>query len=452
MKYLAFTAITMLLVVAARWILPSSIDERTRYKLASIQRTTLCESISATGTLEPCDIIDVGAQVAGRIIELGIDPDTGKAIDYGSRVEEGMTLAKIDPSVYEIEVQIAEAQAKRMRAQALQAESFLQESQASLDRSRAELDLQQSKLDRAKRDWDRADSLAQANSISPAELDATRAELDSVKASLVVSKATIAQAECRIASQQAAIMAARAEEENAIAALKRARTTLAYCSIISPINGTIIDRRVHQGQTVVASLATPSLFLLASNLRELEIWVAVNEADIGRIRAGLPVRFTVDANPGTTYHGEVKQIRLNASMSQNVVTYTVVVRVQNSDGSLLPYLTANVEFIVEEHTNVLAVPIAATRFEPPQSAHAIYAKSMPSDSSNEDRRFVWIDEGMVLRQIEIQLGASEGGLTQILASNLSDGQKVVIGTNLDTPTTSTSNPFVPKMPGTKAKN
>ena len=151
------------------------------------------------------------------------------------------------------------------------------------------------------------------------------------------------------------------------AALRMAKTNLGYTTIKSPVRGAIIDRRVNIGQTVVASLNAPSLFLIAKDLRRMQVWASVNEADIGRIHVDMPVRFTVDAHAGQTFHGKVTQIRMNATMTQNVVTYTVVVTTDNSNGKLLPYLTANVQFEVDQRSHVLLVPNAALRWKPQAS-------------------------------------------------------------------------------------
>ncbi len=146
--------------------------------------------------------------------------------------------------------------------------------------------------------------------------------------------------------------------------MQRARRNLGYCVIRSPVKGVIIDRRVNIGQTVVSSLNAPSLFLIAKDLHRVQVWVAVNEAEISRVHAGQPATFTVDALPDKEFQGEVLKIRLNASMTQNVVTYTVEVAADNHEGLLLPYLTANVSFIVDKRTGVLSVPAAALTFLP----------------------------------------------------------------------------------------
>ena len=206
------------------------------------------------------------------------------------------------------------------------------------------------KLFQAEADWQRAQQLGPSEALSQSDFDAARAAYDVARANLKVGQAAVLQAKEAVSQSEAV--------------LKKARQNLDYCTIRSPVKGVIIDRRVNIGQTVVASLSAPSLFLIARDLKKMQVWASVNEADIGSIRAGQPVTFTVDALPGKTFRGEVGKIRLNATMTQNVVTYTVEVNTDNSDGQLIPYLTANLKFMVSERKNVLLVPNAALRWIP----------------------------------------------------------------------------------------
>ncbi|MDP2758122.1 MAG: efflux RND transporter periplasmic adaptor subunit, partial [Desulfurivibrionaceae bacterium] len=250
------------------------------YRTAELKRGDLLVTISATGTVEPEEVIDVGAQVAGRIVSFGKDAK-GKTVDYGSVVEAGTVLARIDDSLYGADVAQAEAQ--------------LLSSKAGLQKAKAD-------LNQAEQNWKRAQVLGSSQALSQATYESYESAQKTALAQVAVSEASIRQAE---------------------AALARAQRNLGYCTITSPVKGIIIDRRVNTGQTVVASLNAPSLFLLAKDLTRIQVWVAVNEADIGRIHPGLPVTFMVDAFPGETFRGEVGKIRLNAAMTQNVVTYTV---------------------------------------------------------------------------------------------------------------------------------
>jgi HlyD family secretion protein len=446
---LKLTAATLLAgsfaLAIVKLITPFNRSEQLDVRTATVHRQTISNSISATGTLEPCEIIDVGAQVAGRVIAFGTDPDTEKHLDYGSRVTKGMVLASIDPTFYETEVAIAEAQAKRSSAQLAQAVAALKEAEASVHRSVAELLQQQSKLERSTRELQRSQGLAKSNSMSESEVDMIRSENETLLASVTVAKAAIEQSHSRLESQNAAIAAAQADAENTQAMLKRSRTTLDYCSIISPIDGVIIDRRVNQGQTVVASLSTPSLFLLASDLRQLEIWVSVNEADIGLIRPKMPVRFVVDAFPEETFSGFVKQVRLNASMSQNVVTYTVVVSVENNSDLLLPYLTANVEFIVDERPNVLCVPCSALRFKPKDQVK-IQDKIQDNETANTTlQHSVFVIEQGKLREVPVEIGISNGSVVEVTSDSLKEGLQVATGYPVQSAASEAANPFVPRM-------
>jgi len=416
-----------------------------QYKTAPIEVRTLRQTISATGTLEPKGIVDVGAQVNGRVIEFGTDPISGAPIDYCSRVTKGMLLAKIDPAVYEVEVEIARAQAKRAEALVVQAEAQLAEAEAQLHRNVSELAQQKARLRRFEKDWQRVSRLTKVKASSEAERDAAQSDLESTSAGVAVSEAAIAQAKSRVDLQKAALLAAKAECENATAVLQRAETTLSYCSIVSPIDGTVIDRRVNQGQTVASSLSTPSLFLIASDLRDLEIWVSVNEADIGLIKPGLPVQFTVDSLPTEQFYGSVKQVRLNASMSQNVVTYTVVVSVENPAEVLIPYLTANVEFIIDERPSALCVPNAALLFSP--------SNKTASQSTTESQQSVWVfdpepADTRAIREIVVNVGARDSRYTEIRSPKLREGLQVITGETGQEPERGFSNPFVPKL-GTK---
>lgn len=435
------------LLAVYRLVLPNNTNDDIEYRVVAVQRKTISATISATGTLEPAEIIDVGAQVAGRVIEFGIDPDTGRNLDFGSRVTKGMILARIDPSLYEIEVAMAEAQSKRASAQVAQTLAQVTEAESSVLRAEAELEQQQSKLKLSDREWERAKGLVNSNSMSIAEYETARSNFETSNAGVRVAKAATEQARSRLVSNRAAIAASEADLENTRAILKKSQTTLAYCSIVSPIDGIIIDRRVNQGQTVVASLSTPSLFLLASDLRQLEIWVSVNEVDIGQIQPKMPVRFTVDSLPDRTFAGEVKQIRLNASMSQNVVTYTVVVSVVNDSESLIPYLTANVEFIVEESPNTLCVPGSALRFKPTE-------EQLKASSSNSESPSIWVLDSGRLRKVQIQQGVNDGSLVELLNDKegnedaIREGTQVVIGYKT-VESIQASNPFVPKMRSNK---
>jgi HlyD family secretion protein len=250
--------------------------------------------------------------------------------------------------------------------------------------------------------------------------------------------------------------------------LRRSDQNFEYCTIRSPVKGVIIDRRVNIGQTVVASLSAPSLFLIAKDLKRLQIWVSVNEADIGHIRPGQPVSFTVDAFPGRVFQGQVEKVRLNASMTQNVVTYTVEVTTDNRDGRLLPYLTANVKFLVDERHGVLLVPNAALRWTPepgkmdlgrviadegrephPGSGGDPFSSRGSSEEARNEapaRGTVWVPEQGGVRAVAVRTGLTDGTLTEVESEGLHEGTPLVVGERQDEDSgQSYRSPFAPQF-------
>ena len=247
----------------------------TLFRTVEIQRGNITETISATATIEPEEVIDVGAQVAGQIDTFGKD-ENGKTIDYGSVVKAGTVLAQIDDSLY--------------KADELSAKSQLEQADAGVTRSIADLAQLQATLDKAEADWNRAQKAGKGSGmLSEEQFDTYKAAYETAKANVGVGKAEIDQAKGAVVQAQAA--------------LDRAEKNLGYCTITMPVDGVIIDRRVNIGQTVVSSLNAPSLFLIAKDLTKLVVWASVNEADIGNIHEGQVANFTVDAFPGQTSVG-----------------------------------------------------------------------------------------------------------------------------------------------------
>ncbi len=422
---------------AAAWYLQRGNGPTAAYRTAPVKRGDLLVTISATGTVEPEEVIDVGAQVAGQILSFGKDA-SGKTVDYGSMVEAGTVLARIDDSLY--------------AADAAQTEAQVQAGRAAVQRAEADLGQLRAKLQQTERDWQRARKLGPSEALAEASFDAYKSAYESAVANLAVGQAAVLQAKAGLSQSEAL--------------LRRARRNLGYCTITSPVKGVIIDRRVNIGQTVVSSLNAPSLFLIAKDLRRMQVWVAVNEADIGKIRPGQPVTFTVDAFPGETFRGEVGKVRLNASMTQNVVTYTVEVTTDNSNGRLLPYLTANVQFELDRRSNVWLVPNAALRFKPAAEQVAAGSReTMPGSGAGKEktkgdpspaaeraaapdepsgRSELWLPEGDRVRPVAVRVGLSDGTLTEVAGEPLADGLMVVTG--LQPPAgaqAGTSNPFAP---------
>ena len=386
------------------------------YTMAVVKRGDVAATIGATGTIEPLEVVDVGAQVAGRIRLFGTDRES-KTVDYGSVIEEGALLAKIDESVYAADLSVA-------KARELSAVANLEQMNAKLDQAAAE--------------WKRAQELFANKLISQVAYDTGKANYEVAKANVSVANSGIAQA--------------RAD-------LDKAQRNLDFCTINSPVSGVIIDRRVNIGQTVVASLNAPSLFLIARDLTKMQIWVAVNEADVGRIKPGTPVTFTVDAFPGHEFQGVVGKVRLNATMTQNVVLYTVEINIDNPDKLLLPYLTANVRFVLSQETNALLVPNAALRWTPsslaqiapdarpgnPNDPPASDPPSKKERGQKSSHRILWLKDGAFVRPVEVTAGTSDGANTAVAAEGLHEGQEVVTGETAAPARTDVKNPFLPKV-------
>jgi len=427
--FMAAIVVTGLVGGALWWRRPGSEAQAVAYRTAQVQRADLVVAISATGTVEPEEVIDVGAQVAGQILTFGKDTE-GKTVDYGSVVEAGAERAGIDDAVY--------------RAEAASAAAQVRSAKAGVQRAEADLGQLQAKLHQAERDWQRAQKLQSSQSLAQSSFDGYQAAYETARANVAVGQAAISQA--------------RASLGQAEASLQRADRNLTYCTIRSPVKGVIIDRRVNIGQTVVASLNAPSLFLIAKDLTRMQVWVAVNEADVGKITPGQPVHFTVDAFPEQTFTGQVRKLRLNAAMTQNVVTYTVEIATDNASGQLLPYLTANVRFEVSRADNVLAVPAAALRWRPtsetgdrqPAGPAVSGDQNLGQPAGGADAKsngVIWVLEGRQVKPLPVRAGLSDGTLTAVNGRGLAEGLAVVVGAKTaDNGKAASTNPFTPKLP------
>ena len=387
----------------------------------------LQKTISASGTVEPEELVDVGAQVNGPIVSFGKDA-SGKEVDYGAPVTEGMVLAVIDDAIY--------------TASLRQADAAVMQAKANLMNARAQKIQLQAKMTLAKNNYDRSVRLRPENAIAESEYDSAKAEYDAAAANLNAADSAIAQAEAQIASAEAS--------------RDSARRNLEYCTIKSPVQGVIIDRRVNIGQTVVSSMSASSLFLIAKDLKKMEIWVSVNEADIGNIFVGQKAQFKVDAFPGRVFYGKVCKIRLNASMSQNVVTYVVEVATDNTDGKLLPYLTANVEFVLAERQNVTLVPAAALRYMPDETLVQESQKALYQERLDRKARTVWTLRDGKLFGIKVNTGLSNGLQTEIIGGDLKAGESLITGIDrgavMMPGKAGGGSPFMPKPPQRKNQN
>jgi len=310
----ALLACVLLVFAAWSWHRHSADAGAGGYRTATVDRGDIRVAISATGTLSAISTVDVGSQISGQV--------TAVQVDFNDHVSKGEVLARIDPSTYQ--AQIAQGS-------------------AAVGSARANLASAQATLRNAEADYARKAGLAQQQLVARSDADLARAARDQARAQVNAAQAQITQ-------QQASTQTSQ---------LNLQRTV-----IRSPVDGVVVTRTVEPGQTVAASLQAPVLFQIAEDLSKMQIILAVDEADIGQVKAGQVVSFSVDAFPDRQYRGTVQQVRLSATNTNNVITYPVVVAVDNSDRSLLPGMTANAEIEVSRRNDVLRVPNSALRFKP----------------------------------------------------------------------------------------
>jgi HlyD family secretion protein len=355
-----------------------------RYRTVPVERGTVVSVVTATGTINPVTTVQVGSQVSGMIESLHAD--------FNSAVKTGDVVARIDPTPY--------------RARRDQAAANLANAKAAVVKARVD-------LAQRKRELDRAQSLLTQQFVSQNDVDVAITAHEGAIAQLAVAEAAVKQAE---------------------AALEAADLDLKYTVIRSPVDGTVISRLVEVGQRVSASFSIPTLFLIGQDLTQMQVDTNVSESDIGGMAVGKEASFIVDAYPGTRFHGLVKQVR-NAPISvQNVVTYNVVIGVNNKDLRLKPGMTANVSIIVAKAEQTLKVPNAALRFTPPRPGSVSVLPPQPSpsaparDEQAGERQRVWkIGPSDDPEGIPIQPGISDGNWTAVLTGALKEGDEVIVG-------------------------
>lgn len=378
-------------------------DSNKMLMTVAVTRGDFVSKVQATGTLEPQELVDVGAQVTGEIKEFGTDTE-GRRVDYGSEVKEGQLLARIDDTIVELDIRRGEASVAQAKAQIAQAQASISQSQANKNK--------------ADRDLVRAKKLGVGDALSQMSYDqyVTAAE---------TASANFEQAQAQLQSAQAQLQSAEAQ----LASQLRNRE---YTHIKSPVDGTIVVRQVNVGQTVVSSMNASTLFLVARDLTHMQIWASVNEADIAKVHAGQEVRYTVDALPNENFTGVVNKIRPNATMSSNVVTYIVEIDIENPDRKLLPYMSANANFIIKEVKDVLMVTNDALSFRPtPDMVEGAMPEPREEAGEPAARALLWVKAGEnKVRPVRVSLGDTDGTrtvVTPIAGDSLSEEDEVVTG-------------------------
>ncbi len=341
--------------------------KNTKYVTTLVERKTIVQTVEASGTVNPVETVSIGSQISGIIKNI--------YVDFNSEVKKGQLLAEIDPAI----------------------------SQAQVDQDTASLNSKKSNYKKAKATLDynlenykRYQKLYQKNYVSKDEMELARATY---------------------LAQKATVDAAREDVKQAEASLTKNLTNLRYTKIISPVDGVVISKEVEKGQTVAASFQTPTLFSVARDLTKMQIETSVSEADIGKVKVGQEVNYTLDGYQDKVFKGRVSQVRLASTTTNNVVTYTVVVSVDNNDGFLVPGMTANVEIITSKKENVLTVPNIALKFTP------------DTNKQKFEKQGVWILRRGKLERIEVEVGVSDDNSVEIISNDINEGTEVVVSGN-----------------------
>lgn len=424
------TLITIALLLAAGgagfayWRMGNGPTE-TPYLTVPVSKADIRQVVSSTGTLQAVTTVLVGSQVSGTIFKLNAD--------YNTKVTKGQMVAQLDQAKFAARVE--ETRANVLAAQASAAKSKVA-------------------VEDAERSLKRAKELKQRELVSQSELDAAQTAYDSARSQLNVAQAQVGQAQ---------------------ASMNQANIDLGYTVIRSPVDGIVISRSIDVGQTVAASLSAPTLFTIANDLTKMEVHTNVDEADIGNISEGQDVSFTVDAYPQRRFRGKVYQVRNAPQVIQSVVTYNSVVRINNKELLLKPGMTANVQFLVSQKEDVLAIPNIALRFRPPEEKNEAQdllrqeqgraaprvgqrrtsrgAGTGAGAGAGEGRRVrqvkIYVMKGDKAEPVEVQVGITDGSKTEVVAGALNENDPVIIGMSSSTsaPTQSgVANPFQPQQP------
>ena len=367
-RHLAVVLLPLLVVAGGAWWWFAGRSAATRYTTTPATIGKVAASVTATGTLNPVLTIVVGAYVSGVIQTL--------SCDYNTRVRKGQVCARIDPRPYQ---------------------AIVDEDKASLAVARAQLEKDKATLEYTKANSERTALLAKEDSLARDAADLSMSAYREGQAQVQLDEATIQQWEARLAGAQ---------------------VNLDYTDIVSPVDGAVVSRNVTQGQTVAASLQTPTLFLIATDLTRMEVDANVSESDIGAVKEKNPASFTVEAYPERPFEGRVGQVRQAPQTLQNVVTYDVVIGVDNPDLALMPGMTATTRIVTQERDNVLRVPDQALRYTP-----ASAAASAPSASGRQAQ--VWVLRDGAPRRVAVTLGLDDESFTEINGGDLQPGDPVI---------------------------
>jgi HlyD family secretion protein len=386
--------------VTVYWIRVDVSAAPTELSTASVSRGDVVATVEATGTLQPLDTVAVGSQVSGIIASLGTD--------FNLPVKRGQVIATLDQAIFQSQVDQARATTIRLTSDVEQATVQLEDAQLKLKR---------------------AEQLAADQLLAQQDVDTARSAARVAAAALTGAKAQLSQAE---------------------AALTQSTVNLSHAVIASPTDGIVLSRDVEVGQTVSAGMQAPTLFVIARDLTRLELQARVDESDVGSVKPGARVVFTVDAYPRKQFTGTVRLVRLQPVTVQNVVTYTTIIDVPNPNGELRPGMTSTVSIETARANDTLRVPTAALRFTPSDDVTKHYPADAAAGNGSQRRASIWqLVEGR-LREIPVKASVSDGTQVAVAADSLVEGAQIVTGVvRADTPVAAapaSGSPLVPNMP------
>jgi HlyD family secretion protein len=400
-----------------------------QYKTAPVDRGTVADSVSATGTPNAVVTVQVGSQVSGNILELDAD--------FNSKVTKNQVVARIDPQIFQARVDQARATLNAAQAAVGNAQAQMEKNkadvasaQAAVANARAAAVKAQSAVNDAKSKLDRRIQLVSSGVLSKEDgetaqstYDQAVAQFDAANAQTTAAQDSVSSAQAQVKVAETVITSAQAQVKEDQAALEQSQADLDHTYIRAPVNGVVVARNIDVGQTVAASLQAPTLFQIAEDLTKMQVDTNVSEADVGRVQVGMPATFTVDAYPGRIFRGAVSSIRKAPINVQNVITYDAVISVANPDLKLFPGMTANVKILVQQHDDVFKVPNAALRYRPTVAQPV--SNSKRRGSANQQTLWV-LDPANHPKAVPVTLGITDGSYTEVSGGDLKQGDRVIV--------------------------
>ena len=410
MKKLLIVIVIILIIGTIAFVSFKDKKNEPKFKTDKVMRGDIESAVTATGSVNPVTTVLVGTQVSGTIKNI--------YVDFNSPVKKGEVIAQIDDAQFTTKVRQAEANLESAKANIENARANIENLKARLNASKADIDKARVALTDVRTNLDRIKKLWEERLASQKDMDSSQNSYDSQIAQLKSTEATHDSNIAQLNAAEAQYKTSLAQVKQSEASLDTVRLDLEHTRILSPVNGIVVSRNVDVGQTVAASFQTPTLFNIAEDMTKMQIYSNISEADIGKIKVGQPVEFTVDAYPDTIFKGNVSEVRNAPITIQNVVTYDVVVKVDNSELRLKPGMTANVSISVSNRKDVLKIPNAALRFKPPEMQDKVTVREKDSG--------VWIIEDRKPKRIKAATGISDGNYTELISGDIKEGQELIV--------------------------